>query len=187
MANGGNPGQNRPPRRWLTSLIIVLSVVLGGGLLILIAGATFGLFGGEEFSPDKFSRRRFYYYEIPLLHIQVTPVVRISQQSELETYLTRHNYVPKATRVPPRWDPIFFHRGGASYWRGDAAIVCAYLDARRDDELSWLAWSKTNPELAQVLWPLVAKVVRQEVYSFVPDLLEPTQYAKVPDKLKRRR
>jgi len=44
--------------------------------MLAVSVALFGMVVGEEFSPDKFARRSFIYYEIPLLGIQVSPVYR---------------------------------------------------------------------------------------------------------------
>lgn len=150
--------------------------VLMGMLLALplIAGATmrFGLVHGQEFSPGAFQRRSFLWYELPLIGIQLTPIVRNNSTNDLEQYVTQQKWVLEQQTGPTSWDLVRGSRGGGPREvEGEAAILCAYLDSQNaDKELVWLKWSKEHPELAAVLWPHVAQLAREELYIHVPRL-----------------
>jgi len=144
--------------------------LLSVGVLVLFAVATFGMVLGYEFSPDLFQRRQFVYYQLPLLRIQVTPVFRDAISNDLERHLSRSGAVPLSG--VPRWD-VVDTRPGAKGPRGDAAILCTFLDLRDDDgDLVWLKWTQEHPELAREFWPHVAQVARDGAYYLVPDLFE---------------
>ncbi len=154
---------------WLFSIL----GLAGLALVVLIATLVFGRQLGQEFSPHLFARRDFYYYQIPLLGIQVTPVYRSDATNSLETYLQTRGSIPGTTLENPRWDLVTVIAGISKPVRGDAEILCRYLEAldQRGD-LYWRQWSIRHPAAARVLWPLVAFAARQQLYVFVPDLFE---------------
>jgi hypothetical protein len=145
----------------------------GLSVVVLIATFLFGQHGGEEFCPDTFTRRSFYYFQIPLLGLQVTPILRDDTTNSLENYLLAHKLVPPNSTDNPRWDLVMARSAGSRLVRGDAEILCSYLDATNDNQnLYWQRWSNTHSEAAKVLWPLVAQLARQQLYLFVPELFE---------------
>jgi hypothetical protein len=155
--------------------------------VVLVATLLFGLNSGEEFSPGTFTRRSFYYYEIPLLGIQVTPIVREDETGSFERYLVRKGYVKSAAPGDPRWDLVRAARSGTTTFRGDADILCSYLDAvDSTGSRYWEAWSEEHPKLASVLWPLVAHAANQQLYIFVPELIDLASSASKPDELQRK-
>jgi hypothetical protein len=171
------PPANRPAARaktgWILRIALGLSALLGIGFAVLVATLAFGARGGEEFSPTSFSRRSFYYYEIPLLRIQVTPVIRDDDTNALETLLQTKNYVTSKPPGTPRWDLVLASHAGTAAFHGDASILCNYLDATDDDgSLYWKVWTEKHPKLAAVFWPLVARVARQQLYLLEPELFE---------------
>jgi len=160
---------------------LVFAAISGLALIAVLGYVTFyfGCISGQEFSPDTFERRSFYYFEIPLLGWQVWPISRVDCTGTLVSHLTGEKLiaVQKKPESSVRWDLVYATRGfdpGASRpaAQGDARILCFYLDAQDSDRHHvWLEWSKKNPKLAAVLWPAVAKVCREELYLFVPELL----------------
>jgi len=189
MNQSGNktngPSRPRPRGVWVVRVVVGLAVALGLGLLLALIVAMFGTVIGEEFSPDKLARRTFYYREIPLLRIQVTPTRRENIPWEIATYLKNNNFVPASTEEEPRWDQVWARRTGSAHFSGDAAILCSYLEIRQDNEWRWIAWSKAHPKLAAALWPAVVEVARDGLYVFVPDLIDLTSNADDPDQFRQ--
>jgi hypothetical protein len=154
---------------WLWCLVATLGVAVA----VLIATLLFGQHGGEEFCPDTFTRRSFFYFQIPLLGIQVTPIFRDDTTNSLENYLVAGKFVTRMPTDKPRWDLVTSLSAGSRVVRGDAEILCIYLDmADEKRRLIWQAWSDSNPESATVLWPLVAQLARQQLYLLLPELFE---------------
>lgn len=177
---------------WLLRVGGALLALAVGFLLLSFIVVVFGQVSGEEFSANTFQRRSFFYYEIPLLHWQVTAVRRNDTSNLLEKHLADTNMIGKPSGVKTsgvkkrRWDLVYSNRSDPDSALCDANILCEYLD-RRDGhfELHWLTWSHANPELANVFWPAVAEVARQELYLFVPDLVQAVKGIKQPKPLKR--
>jgi hypothetical protein len=154
---------------WLWGIV----VTLGLAVAVLIATLLFGQHGGEEFCPDTFTRRSFFYFQIPLVGIQVTPIFRDDTTNSLENYLIAGKFVTRTATDNPRWDLVTALSAGSRVVRGDAEILCNYLDMADDNSrLVWQHWSDTNPEAAKVLWPVVAQLARQQLYLLLPELFE---------------
>jgi hypothetical protein len=127
---------------------------------------------GEEFSPSAFRRRCFVYYRIPLLRFQITPVFRDNTTSRLERYLNSNGLIPQPPAGASRWDVVRAVGVGIGHWRGDACILCNYLDQQDEDgKYVWLEWSKDHSDLAKQLWPMVVHAGRNRLYTVVPDLI----------------
>ncbi len=187
-STSGVAGLTRSSRLGITLLAVVL-------LLGVFAYCTIrhGSVRGEEFSPYSFQRRRFHYYEIPLVELQITPVQHMDTTGSVEDYLRNPSndllaFPPPAAGQPPeRWDLVWARRGGGETAAGDAQILCNYLKAlNAEDEKAWLAWSKQHPEAARLLWPIIAKLAEQELYFFVPDLFDIARLEETVATLRRR-
>lgn len=154
---------------WLFGLL----ATLGLSLVVLLATFLFGQHGGEEFCPDTFTRRSFYYFQIPLLGFQVTPILRDDTTNSLENYLRAHKFITPTPPGNPRWDLVTARSASTGLVRGDAEILCSYLDTTNElDNLHWQRWTDLHPEAARILWPLVAQLARQQLYLFAPELFE---------------
>ncbi|MCA9224372.1 MAG: hypothetical protein KDA47_02130 [Planctomycetales bacterium] len=159
--------------RWLlmTALILTALLTVTGmlGGVILTAGVTHG----EEFQPDTFHRRTYYYYRLPLFGFQLTPIYRDDHTGTLETKLSADKLIPAPARPPKddEWDLIFEQSGATRRIQGDASILGTYLDMYADGDLVWLKWTNDHPKLAAVFWPAVAEVARHELYIWIPDLM----------------
>ena len=154
---------------WLWCIV----ATLGLAVTVLIATLLFGQHGGEEFCPETFTRRSFLYFQIPLVGIQVTPIFRDDTTNALENYLVAGKFVTRTPTDKPRWDLVTSLSAGSRIVRGDAEILCSYLDmADENRRLIWQRWSDSNPEPAKVLWPLVAQLARQQLYLLLPELFD---------------
>ena len=150
----------------------ILSVILALGALIFLELA-FGRVTGSEFSPDRFERRTFTYYQIPWLQVQISPAIRDDVTNELERYVRRKKLI-SASPVSRQWDVVslsFAADRGAE--NGQAQILCRYLDLQ-DAERNpwWLKWSQEHPEHAQSLWEAVQQAAQLDAYFFVPELFD---------------
>lgn len=173
MSQGANNSGRSKRARWLYGTLFGVLGTLGLGLILFFATCLFGFISGEEFAPDAFSRRSFYYYQIPLIQLQVFPIDRKDKTNALESYLRAKKYVPVQKADKLRWDLVFASRTQIVITQGDAAILCAYLDTKdKAGKFYWKKWTEDHPKVARVLWPAVARVASQQLYIFTPDMLE---------------
>ncbi len=169
---------DRPPIQRLLQLSLTLMAVVGGLLLFELF---FGQVVGSEFSPDRFERRRYRFYQIPWLEVQFSPVARTDISNDLERYLRRKKLIQVAP-VSQRWDPVNVSaaltlRPG----KGQAIVLCRYLDQQDDQrDLWWLEWTKAHPELARPLWSAVQEAADLQAYFVLPALFELAAQAKDP-------
>src|SRR2546423_1877397 len=80
-------------KRWLSRLTTSLFVLVAGVGMLTMLVRWFGCVNADEFSPDLFERRSFLYYEVPLVHWQITPIFYIDTTGDLEAFLTTSKYV----------------------------------------------------------------------------------------------
>ena len=171
-------------RRVFYRLLLTLAVLAGAALVTLIATLMFGSVYGTEFAPDTFERRSYFYYELPVVRLQVTPVQRVTSRSTLEQALIDRKYV-QPINPPKRWDLIRAYRVNGLWRQGDAEILAEYLDVHDDKGPHWLEWSDREPKLAAIFWPEVAKQARAELYILMPDLFELAAQSTDPAKFTR--
>ena len=174
-------------RRILVRFLFGLLIVGSLGLVVVIGIANFGLVNGEEFAPDTFERRSYWYFELPLVRLKVTPIKRSAHQNSLEQTLVDNNYLT-AIIPPKRWDLVTTQRYGQLWREGDALILCHYLDAVDHDDGSasdcyWEQWTNDHSQLAQILWPEVARLARRDLYFLIPPLFEAAVASGSPQQL----
>lgn len=161
--------------RQIVTRILIAALLLGGvGTLILIGIASFGLVTGEEFAPDTFQQRSYYYYHLPLIQLKITPVTRRTERHALASLLVEQGYI-ESKSPPKRWDLIAAFRGGRSWRRGDAQILNFYLSAPNDQQSGigfWETWTNNHSEKARILWPEVAQLARRNLYFLIPPLFD---------------
>lgn len=152
----------------VTFAFFVLSIVI------------FGQVNGEEFSPQRFTMRRFHYVQIPFLRWQVWPVT-FTKVTGADDALANHirrttrtnNLMSNVRATPTRWDIISMEQVGAQTYRGDASILTNYLRQPGAKGMeTWLDWSKANPGLAAELWGVVAQLAQKDLYPIIPEVLE---------------
>jgi hypothetical protein len=161
--------------KWsLGSIIGVSALVLSAiAVVVVLTTLLFGAVRGQEFDPQSFERRNFGFHEIPLLHLQVTPLWRAEANGELEQLIIAQKYVVPATNSQPDWQLISLVRQNSKLPTTDVQILARYLDAKDEDDHSyWTQWSMKHPEMAAILWPEVARLARLELYVLLPPLLE---------------
>lgn len=159
-------------RRGRTSrAMFVLAGLAGLVFVVYVSTRIFGHVSGEEFSPDSFERRVFEYYEIPLVHLQITPISRQDTTNSLERHLAGQKLFPVQAGPELRWDLVRARQGAQTTRHGDAGILCAYLDASDENgNLIWKTWTEKDAALAKVLWTAVDRLADQRLYLLVPDV-----------------
>ena len=177
------PTSNRPkptpvmPARvgesfWQRAIPFVIFTLIVFVVLVLMT-MIFGQVSGEEFCPDTFERRRFHYYQIPILRIQVTGVSR--EDAGIGMASTVADHAPNVVTNPTSktWDLVSSSRVGAFEWLGDAKILCDLLTIRdANRKYAWEEWSETYPKLADAFWPVVADVAQAGSYILMPELFD---------------
>ncbi|MFO7905836.1 MAG: tetratricopeptide repeat protein [Planctomycetota bacterium] len=157
-------------------------VLIGAAFGLFTITARFGLVTGEEFSPYTFQRRIYSYHELPLIHLQISPVTREVQRHPLEEMLFQE-HVPRPKSASQRWDLVAARRGGSPWRQGEAQILCQYLDARTPDNNGarfWKTWTSEHPTLANILWPAIAQLARRQLYACIPPLFNAAQSNRTP-------
>jgi len=179
-ANNRRPATRSATPRILATLGLLCALVVVGMCTVRI----YGIVIGEEFSPDTFKQRTFYYFELPLVHLQVTPVRRNEKMSDLASHLQRTKLLPPSKEDKPRWHFVHAKRGGEPL-TGDANILCSYMKIKQDDQILWLEWSTDHPNAAAVFWPTVAEVARDHQYVFLPEMFDLALVAENADGLRQ--
>lgn len=160
-------------------LIGTLGLLLSVALAILV----FGGVSGEEFSPQTFTHRAYWYWQIPILRIQIWPVQRRQLRTDAVTdYLTKNKYLPTANG-PIRWDLVQSSTVSSFWNHGDAAVLIKYLDALENESGSdfyWLAWTKKHRKSATLLWPAIARLARTDLYYLMPAVFDRAMISKDP-------
>jgi hypothetical protein len=154
-----------------------LLAILGIGFVALIVLAlvllfcifAFGVVVGEEFSPDTFESRSYYYWQIPLLQVQVTSVVQETSTGAFASRLIADKLIKK--RKHSRWDLVRQYAGGGMY-SGDSALLARHLDSSMFSNSDWSTWTDDHAKLAAVFWPRVASLARADLYVLLPGIFE---------------
>ncbi|MGI9473148.1 MAG: hypothetical protein ACR2NZ_16520 [Rubripirellula sp.] len=156
-------------RRWITVFATVVIVIV---LLIVIR--TQGFVSGYEFSPTHFQQRRFSFYEIPLIHLQITPIRRSSATPATATYVRQNALITPHTGVPTVWHLVSLSRGLTGATPADANLLLDQLELSSGKDY-WTDWSKKHPKRAKVLWPYVQRLAERELYLLLPSIFELAQ------------
>ena len=173
-------GATRKPklRKWV--------VILGGVFFTLILLAVVRLQGhvsGSEFSPSHFQIRGFSFYEIPLLHIQITPIKRSDLTPSTATYIRQKSLIPNPPKGPPQtWHLVTISRGISGTTPADAKLLCDQLSLQADGNDYWRTWSVDHPQRAKRLWPIVQRLAERELYILIPGVLEIARIDQPPAK-----
>jgi tetratricopeptide (TPR) repeat protein len=155
---------------WNVLIISVITIPL-----VLLVLFVMGMTNGEEFSPDDFSRRSFYYNRVPLLKWTVIGKQYSDTTSDLEQTLLADGLIPPTANKTKVWHLSSDTAGtfdGYLTYECDARFLTEYLDLL-DSNASpyWIAWNSKYPDTAKVFWPLVADLARHEMYLAVPDIM----------------
>ena len=162
----------RAPKTWFQRMLVVVVFIVGVGGTLGFLVLSFGQVSGTEFAPDSFKRRDYAYFRIPLVRLQITPVVRWDTSNDLENHVGRNSLKGRRKIPAKRWD-VATVNSGTRREAGDAAILCNYLDTKNeDDEFLWLKWTKSDEARAKPLWLAVHDAAKIKAYVCIPVLFE---------------
>lgn len=162
-------------------VIIASAVILVFVLLVVIQ--TQGNISGTEFSPTHFQQRDFGFYEIPLIHLQISPIRRTSSTPSTAKFLRQKSLVTAPKGQPTDWHLVKISRGIGGTTYADANLLIDQLLLNPDGDLYWKVWTTDHPKLAAVLWPVIQKLAERELYILMPRLFEIAQTDQNPDQL----
>jgi len=184
MSTTASPAPNRPkqptviPDRmvespWHMAIPYLVFALIVAAVLVLMT-LIFGQVNGEEFSPDTFERRRYHYFQIPILRFQVTGMKRKNMGIEMADTVEDHASNVDSTATIKNWDLVLSRRVGSTVWLGDAKILCDLLSTTGNSKRGflWESWSEKYPHLADRFWPVVADTAQAGSYILLPDLFE---------------
>lgn len=151
------------------ALIIICTL-----LSVLLIGAVVGIKGhvsGTEFAPSHFQTREFTFYEIPFLHIQITPIRRkdttgpIARQIRVKSWIV----APRGQK-PSNWHLVSLSRGPTAT-PAVASLLTSELELQGSAGSFWENWNSDHPKRASALWPVVQRLADRELYVMIPELL----------------
>ncbi len=158
----------RGRRRIIVGVVGTIILVACVGLATLAQGKV----RGTEFSPQDFREREFQFWEIPLVHLQITPIHRSGTSNSLTSYLKAQQLiqVPPASAKPDAqvWHLVNLSRGSLPRPPADAEILVNYLQGEVGSR--WRQWTVDHPGIAKQFWPLTQKLAERELYVLMPDL-----------------
>jgi len=154
-------------------LVAALSTVV----LVLFVGVAIwsqGRVRGSEFAPSHFQTRQFSFWEVPLLHLQLTPIQRTASSLPTARYLRANQLVTSTPGPPTEWHLVRLARGVTPSVSSDAQILVQHLQLQADGSAPrfWEAWSRDHPQLAKAFWPRIQRLAERELYLLMPPLLQ---------------
>ncbi|OYP34934.1 hypothetical protein CGZ80_12960 [Rhodopirellula sp. MGV] len=146
----------------------IFAVVLVGGVVLFKGNVT-----GVEFAPSHFQTREFSFYEIPLLHVQISPIRRSVVQDPVSKQLLADSLIsfPRGQK-PKQWHLVWIRRGPTMTPAIASLLIQSLSVFDRGGVAFWVDWNKSHPQRAAVLWPQIQKLATRELYVLVPPLLE---------------
>ena len=176
--------KNRAIKGWATVIATILIC-----LVVSFIIATQGHVRGYEFAPSHFEQRKFSFYEIPLIHLQITPIKRKNATPPTATYVRLNTLkkVPKGRAIT--WHLVSISRGLTGQKVADADLLMQHLQMNNQQDAYWEVWSKKHPKHAAILWPIIQQLAQRELYVLIPMVLQiaevnadsPTQMQKTLD------
>lgn len=167
--------------KWTVTLSATVMLVF----LLFLLISTQGHVSGEEFAPTHFQLRKFSFYEIPVLHIQITPIRRSGSTPPTATYVRQTGLIRPQKGVPTTWHLGDFSRGVGSA-PGDAQLLLEQLKLESGGDGYWRSWSVDHPARAKIFWPIIQKLAQRELYVAMPPLFELAQLDLSPQQLRQR-
>ncbi len=173
--------RSRAMRRWVIGIsAVVISLVL------FVVVRTQGFVSGREFSPTHFQQRDFSFYEIPVLHLQITPIRRRGSTPSAATYIRQNSLIKIYTGVPENWHLVSISRGMTGSTPRDAKLLMDQLAADVTSDSYWRKWSIDHTKEAKIFWPVIQKLAERELYILMPELFELTRENLAPDQFQTR-
>lgn len=168
-------------RRWVIGISALLLT-----LLLFIVIRTQGHVTGKEFSPTHFQQRDFSFYEIPFIHVQITPINRSGSTPTSAMYLRQNSLVKSYTGPPQVWHLVSISRGLTGRTPADPQLLLDQLELDHSGDSYWRKWSIDHSNRAKVLWPVVQQLAQRELYILLPELFELAQLDLKPQQLSSR-
>ncbi|MCP4888420.1 MAG: hypothetical protein P1U77_12350 [Rubripirellula sp.] len=162
--------KNRTVKRWFVGIAFLAVMVV-----IFFVIRAQGYVEGVEFSPTHFQQRQFSFYEIPLIHSQITPIRRTSATPRTATYVRQSGLIPTAFGPPTDWHLVSISWGLSASKPADAQLLVDQLELSTGSSDYWRDWSKDHPQHAKVFWPVIQKLAIRELYVLMPPLFEIAQ------------
>lgn len=170
--------RDRVVKRWVTVIAAVLLICV---LFLLIRLQ--GQVSGVEFAPTHFQQRSFSFFEIPLIHLQITPIRRSAVALDTANYLRVNSLVKTRRGSPKTWHLVSMTRGLTGATPADAQLLSTQLSLEHGGDQYWRTWSIDHPRHAKVLWPIVQDLAVRELYIVIPPLFEIAQLEQTPSEL----
>lgn len=166
--------------RWIVTLSATVLLIA----VVAIVISTQGYVSGEEFSPTHFQTRKFSFYEIPLIQIQITPIKRTGSTPRTATFVRQMGLITPHKGVPTTWHLVSISRGIGTT-PADADLLLDQLRLDSKDDGYWRQWSIDHPARAKVFWPVIQKLAERELYIMMPHLFELAQVDQPPQQLQQ--
>jgi hypothetical protein len=171
--------KNRTVKRWFTVVATLVFI-----LVLFIVVRTQGYVSGSEFSPTHFQQREFSFYEIPLIHLQITPIKRSSATPSTAIYVRQNGLIATPAGTPDYWHLVSISRGLTGSTPADAQLLIDQLELGDSGDEYWRTWSKDHPQQAKILWAVIQDLSVRELYILMPPLFELAQIDHSPEELK---
>ncbi len=162
---------------WIKILMGVLIVIV---IFVILAGVTliFGRVEGTEFSPQTFNRRKYVFWQLPVVRLKVYSIQREDKTSPLERHLIAQKLIPTVTAITD-WDLVTVQTGTSAAQVNDPQVLMDYLDMSDFGGYQvWLRWTEDHAELAKIFWPVIARLVRGNLYVHLPEFFRLARVAK---------
>lgn len=165
--SNAKPSRGRPKTR---RVLVITCVFLSLALLGTLVGIK-GRVSGSEFAPSHFQTREFSFYEIPFLHIQITPIKRKNTTGAIARQLRAKSWISVPRGNPPSvWHIVRLWRG-PSNTTAVASLLTEQLRVGQGSGGFWKNWNSEHPNRASVLWPQVQELAERELYVLIPELM----------------
>ncbi len=155
-------------------------------LLLFIVIRTQGHVTGKEFSPTHFQQRDFSFYEIPFIHLQITPIHRAGSTPTTAMYVRQSSLIKPYTGAPQVWHLVSISRGLTGQTPANPQLLLDQLELQHAGDAYWRKWSIDHAKRAKVLWPVIQQLAERELYILMPELFELAQLDLNPQQLQSR-
>ncbi|MFK8115460.1 MAG: hypothetical protein AB8B91_24905 [Rubripirellula sp.] len=174
-------GKSRRFRRWTTIISTLIFI-----FILFIVIRTQGHVWGDEFSPTHFQQRSFSFYELPLLHVQITPIKRTASTPKTATHVRLTGLIKPYTGAPNTWHLVAISRGLTGTTPANANLLVDQLNLKNGGANYWEEWSTDHKPRAKIFWPVIQKLAERELYILMPGLFEIAQDDQTPQELQNK-
>jgi len=152
---------------WIYAGIAILIITPIIGIYLMTAG----MVGGEEFCPDDFSQRNFFYNKAPWIGTTLWGLTHETKNSVLQKRLIADGLIqPTGNKT---WHLVRDNTTDPNLSSAyDARILVDYLNMSDDSFQSyWDRWIDEHPKSAKIFWPAVADLARHKLYWAIPEVM----------------